>query len=275
MPESLTIVQETKEKSTVGRRFTVELLGYLLADSLWDGGGKGSESRPVFIVYLGSPQESQAFTANFRGGHPAKTASKRFRILKSHPHRWTTQATASGDVLTVAYVPDLFHLDPVDPSPRSLRFVFAPTRWWLETQAPHFGDFGDPYEAARAALFSAYLDRRTSLPVLSDTRFHLRLYRAALKTSWMTCVGTFDGDLEGSGYAHCHLVDPYAVNVSASDFQDFLVEQTQLHFEHLEENPLPWHASDPVRSPATIRHPSTFYPALPRSWSRLMTAARL
>lgn len=236
MPQSLTIVEDKDDDKTgVGRTFRVDLLGYLLADSLWEGGGKGSERRPVWIAYLGSPQESQAFTTNFRDGHPAKAGTKPFRILKSHPHRWTTHRAPSGDVITVAYVPDLFHLDPVDPSPNILRFVFAPTRWWLEAQAPCFDDLDDPYEAARAALFSAYLDRRTSLPVLSDTRFHLRLYRAALKTSWVTRVGTFDSDLKGSGYTRCHLVDPHAVKVSAPDFQDFLVEQTQLYFQ--EEKP--------------------------------------
>lgn len=241
MSESLTIVEKVDpDEATigVGRTFSVDLLGYLVADAFWNGGGKGSETRPIWIAYVGSTQESAAFTSNFRGGRPARTYRKRFRILRSHPHRWTTQATPSGNLLTVAYVPDLFHLDPVGSSRWSVRFVLAPTRWWLDAQAAAFSDFEDPYEAARATLFAAYLDRRTSLPILADTRFHLRLYQAARdETDWMTLVDTFDGGFEGSGYSNCHLVDPYAVHVSSREFQSFLVRQTQLHYQHLEESP--------------------------------------
>lgn len=232
MPESLTIVQDDEER-TVGRTFSVRLVAYLVADDLWDGGGgKRSEKRPIFIVYLGTPQESKAFTANFRDGHVARAGYTSFHILKSHPHVWSTQTVpATGDLLTVAYLPELFHLDPVKTDPDQIRFVFAPPAWWLEREAPLFEDFDDPYEAARATLFAAYLDSRTRLPLVADPKFHLLLYRAALEEPWMTPARSSGSSLGGRHYDRCHLVDPHAVSVSPSNFQILLVQQTKLYFE--------------------------------------------
>jgi len=63
-----------------------------------------------------------------------------------------------------------------------------------------------------AALFVAFLDRRTSLPVVHDLRFHLQLYRAALEKPW--CRDGDDHAVEPYGLDDCGLDDPLLVHVT-------------------------------------------------------------
>jgi hypothetical protein len=165
-----------------GREFRVTLLGYLEAP--WELSRAERVTRPVWIAYAGPDQACRAFTANFRAGRKAECFGTDLQVPKSAPHRWVHHRHGDATV-TVAYLPELFHLDPAVP-PDRIEFLFMPPAWWLERQAellrPELG--GDAFDAARAALFVAFLDRRTSLPVVHDLRFHLQLYRAALEKPW-------------------------------------------------------------------------------------------
>lgn len=215
------------------RVFSVRRLAYLAASSLWEPEGAAGAVRPVWLGYLASDQESRAFTANFRAGRLAATGTIKFQVPRRSPHRWVTQR--SGDlVITVAFLPELFHLDPPGPFCSDVCFVFAPPRWWLEAQAERLAaEFGeDAWEAARAALFAAFLDRRTALPLVSDLRFHLRLYRAALEADWLHRAEDSDygnGLLQGTGWSACGLDEPLACRVGTAAFHQFLIEQTTLY----------------------------------------------
>lgn len=236
---TLTIERETKGHS--GRKtrvFSVRLLGYLGADSLWDCPVSGTAIRPIWIAYFGTESEARPFTANFRASRKATTPTRdSFQIPKKAPYRWTT-CKVPGGVVTVAYLPELFHLDPASPFVEEIRFVFAPGRWWLEREAaalaPELGE--EAWEAARAALFAAYLDRRTGWPLVRDLRFHLQLYRAALDAGWVheaTASRRVRSTLYGSGLAAAGLEEPLACRVDPATFGDFLAEQTS-HY-HREE----------------------------------------
>lgn len=183
-----------KEKRPSGKTstFSVQLAGYLVADALWDAPAASGPMAPVWMAYLSSPAEASAFTANLRAGRLAEVRGReRLRIPKRSGHRFRQQTVSHQGIdaaLTVAYLPDFFRLDPPVPiaGDEPVRFVFAPPRWWLareaETLTGRFGD--DAQEAAEAALFVAFLDRRTHLPIVNDLAFHLALYRAAREAEW-------------------------------------------------------------------------------------------
>ena len=235
---TLTIRTEPKQDPEAKTRtFSVQLLGFLTADLLWEPGGNGTVHRPVWIAYAGTDRESHPFTANLRGGRKAATSSDCLEFARRSPHRWTAQKVPGG-VVTVAYIPALFHLDPVTQGDDPVRFVFAPPRGWVSAQAEALAaDFGDDaWEAARAALFCAYLDRRTSLPLVRELRFHLAVYRAAGAAGWLHESSRSRGGgavLVGRGAEASGLDAPIAFSVGQAALTDFLIEQTQLF--HQEE----------------------------------------
>jgi hypothetical protein len=218
------------------RTFSVHLLGYLAADSLWEPGGNGSAERPVWVAYFGTERESHPFTANFRGGRKARSRFEALDIPRRAPHRWTTQKVPGG-LVTVAYIPALFHLEPAGPLGDEVRFVFAPPRWWVDAQAEELAELGeDARDTARAALFCAYLDRRTPLPLVHDLAFHLQVYRAALESGWVHRLSGSKREgvvLVGRGAEAAGLDAPVACRVGQSTLAEFLVEQTSLY--HQEE----------------------------------------
>jgi hypothetical protein len=239
---TLTIRTEPrKDLNAKSRTFSVQLLGFLTADALWEPGTVsakgGSVRRPVWIAYAGTERESQPFTANLRAGRKAYAGDDALEIPKRAGHRWTFQKVPNG-LVTVAYLPELFHLEPAKASAESIRFLFAPPVWWITEQAAALAaDFGDEAEdAARAALFCAYLDRRTALPLVHDLRFHLQVYRAALTAGWThQLVSSRRGGevLVGCGAEAAGLDAPVACSVGESALTDFLIEQTSLY--HQEE----------------------------------------
>jgi hypothetical protein len=107
------------------RVFSVRLLGYLAGDGLWDANRSGNVVRPIWLAYLGTDQETQPFTANFRASRKALTSgNKAFEIQKKAPYRWRTQKVP-GAVVTVAYLPELFDLEPASPFNDEIYFVLA------------------------------------------------------------------------------------------------------------------------------------------------------
>jgi hypothetical protein len=216
------------------RIFQTRLLGYLTADALWDS-SRSDVLRPVWLAYLGTERETHPFTANLRAGAKAAAGAATVQFPKRAPLRWTAQKVPGG-IVTVAYLPELFHLEPALPFAEKVRFVLAPPRWWVEEQAarlaPEFGE--DASDVARAALFCAFLDRRTPLPLVHDLRFHLQLYRAALATDW---IHPFTGAprrhviLHARGTEACGLDAPIACRVDQETLSAFLVEQTALYHQ--------------------------------------------
>lgn len=230
MVSTLTLKRSTgKGRAKKTRTFSVRLLGYMKANFLWDC-ALDDEIRPIWIAYLGTDSESQAFTSNFRGGRKAETERNTFKIPRRAPHRWTIQQVPGG-VITTAYVPELFHLEPAFPAPARVSFIFAPPKWWLDRQEQALeATYGqDAREAARAALFAAYLDRRTPLPVLGDLDFHLKLYRQALETDWVQGPRSdshVSGRLYAVGAETCGFGHLLAVSASQETVTEFLIDQT-------------------------------------------------
>lgn len=241
---TLTITHERKSQgrgprsgTVKSRRFQATLLTYLTADKLWTLGQAGRALRPVWITYAATHEMSRAFTANLRGGRKAKARRDGDEVLelpKSAPHRWLTQRLEGGATVTTAYLGELFELDPGEPVER-IAFVLMPPRRWLERQAellePEFR--AAALDAARAALFAAFLDRRSPLPLVHDLRFQLQLYRAALEAPWTQEPRPHrygEGDLWAASPAACGLDEPRLFDVSHREFEDFLKAQTAQYF---------------------------------------------
>jgi len=110
---------------------------------------------------------SRPFTANLRAGRRARIDDRgSLHVPKRSPHRWTSQPVPGG-VATVAYLPELLHLEPPQPFTEDVRFVLAPTRRWVEEQADALeGKFGaeapDPAWAVLGRLLTC--DPSTSGP---------------------------------------------------------------------------------------------------------------
>lgn len=221
----LTIEVSSRSKAKKSRTFKARLLGYLTADSLWEFGANGSALRPVWLAYFNTVGESKPFTANLRAGRAARIEEgQAIQLPKSSGHRWTTQVVPGG-LVTVAYLPELFHLEPPVPFADDARFVMAPSRSWVDRQAellePDFG--ADARDAARAALFGAYLDRRTPLPLLRDLAFHLQLYRVAVEEPWITEAAD---QVEELGLTACGLDAPFVCSVDLDTLREFLTRET-------------------------------------------------
>ena len=217
--------KRTRRRRAKGREFTVTLLAHVCADQLWELGGAKAE-RPIWIAYAGPDQTCRAFTANFRWGRPAKAGGDRIEIPKSSPHRWLTERRGES-ALTVAYLPGLFHLEPAI-HPNDITFAFMPPRWWLDQQAEALrGELAaDPQELARAALFVAFLDRRSPLPLVQDLRFPLELYRKALDEPWVHRLAPRHAErLEA-----CGLEPPLGCSTTHDAFEQFLKDRTTAYF---------------------------------------------
>jgi hypothetical protein len=232
----LSIEQEPRKgerRAAKGRVFSSRLMGYLAADPLWDGGSVLGVVRPVFVAYLGTERELQPFTANLRASAKAKTGRVVLQLPKKARYRWLVQKHPQGLVSTVAYLPSLFHLDP--PAAADLLcFVSAPPRWWVEAQAIHLQrELGEEaHEAARAAHFCAFLDRRSTLPLLHDLRFHLHLYRAARSASWVRSLSPAPlGAFASFGLDTCGLDEPLACCVPPDELDQFIADQTAAYFD--------------------------------------------
>lgn len=205
--QHLTIQQESQGK---GRSFEAILLAHVEADALWDGGSTGTDDyRPVWMVLTGSDSNLRAFVANLRMGRKAEIASSgysrrrkgtRYELLRSAGYQYLWQRTSAGPVVT-AYLPDLFRLDPGMVDPKGVSFCILPPQAWVQEQkvdttlpVQHMSRLSYQAPADKlaswlplAALFCAYLDRRTRCPLVADHRFYLQVFCAALEegiASW-------------------------------------------------------------------------------------------
>jgi hypothetical protein len=215
------------------RTFSVELLAWVLADSMWELGSSSRESihRPVFLAFAGSSSAARAFQANLQSGRVAADAGGyRFEVPRSAGFRYEPASRGEG-TLTLAYLPHLFSMQPATTDAGQLSFLCMPPTAWVETQARAIAQSmgADAREAAVAAYFVAYLDARSALPIANDLRFHLALYRAAKEQPW--CLGpegsaSSPGELFAEGLSGIGFEPPVMCNVSPEVFAEFLAQQT-------------------------------------------------
>jgi hypothetical protein len=223
-------------ESEKSRIFSVRRLAYLRADRLWEPRkGKRSQVRPAFLAFLGSRAGCQAFCANLMAEREALCEGETFSVSKKAGYRWMHQEVPGG-VVTCWYLPQLFHLEPVE-DPGWVRFVFAPPRWWVEAQAVELRlevagvEGANGQDAAEAALFAAFLDRRTTLPILRELRFQLQLYLAAKEAGFVTRTRDAYQGFDFAGFTECGLRPPLAVCASYPTVVEFLKEQINTYRE--------------------------------------------
>ena len=169
-----------------GRSFTVHQVAVIRAREIQPDSPKGAD-RPVLLAYAGTPSTVRAFTANLRSGREAATTGCRYELLRSLGYRFEHSRPAPGQALVIAYLPDLFHLQPGAQAQQRLQILSAPPLWWLDRQEERLAaELGrEARDYARAMAFVARLDTRTPLPISNDPDFHLRLYRRALDQPWL------------------------------------------------------------------------------------------
>jgi hypothetical protein len=235
---TLTIRTEPKkDPEAKTRTFSVQLLGFLTADPLWEPGGNGSAHRPVWIAYAGTDREA----------HPSPPTSA--PAARPPP---TATSWRSPNALPIAGPP---RRSPADSSPSptsplsstSIRWPKAPIPSALSSHRPAGGSASrqklslatsetTPGRRPGPPLFCAYLDRRTPLPLIHDLHFHLQVYRAAGSAGWLHELSRSRAGgevLVGRGAEASGLDAPVACSVGQSALADFLIQQTQL-FHHEE-----------------------------------------
>jgi hypothetical protein len=229
----VTVSKETRRRRRKTRTFSARLLGCLMANGLWELGAGGEAQRPVWLAYFATVGAAKPFTANLRAGRRVTVSGgDRIEVPRSSEHRWSARPVPGG-VVTVCYLPELFHLEPPVPFTDDVSFVMAPSRRWVNEQAGQLvSEHGeDARDVVRAALFAAYVDRRTPLPLLRDLRFQLQLYRAALEEPWV--ADPLRGSAPPCNLDACRLDPPLACGVGRERFAAFLTEQTErFHREH-------------------------------------------
>jgi hypothetical protein len=209
-----------------GRTFTVHYVASIEASEWSPPAGNGTV-RPVLLAYAGSSSAVRAFTVNLRCGLNAATASRRYELLRSLGYRYQLTSPKPGRALAIAYLPDLFHLQPGVQDHDALRFVSAPPRWWLDRQEallrPSYGSLARDH--ARAVAFVARLDARSPLPIANDPAFHHALYLRALEESWIA-TGDDRDVFAGDGLDALGLESPVLCDVSQKTFGEFLASVT-------------------------------------------------
>lgn len=214
-----------------------------------------------------SEDELRPFVANLRCGRPAVFAGggrteQKFECLKTAGYRWTMQRTTEGAVTTF-FLPDLFCLDPGMVDPKGVGFVVLPPKEWLAEQdlpssdaVAHvlrlgyerpgkYADDAYPESAEEhlaaltpvAALWCAYLDRRTRCPLIADTRWYLQVLVAALERgiAQQARARRYDrkyraGGFHEHGVADVGLVAPVLCHCSHEVLEAFLAEQVATYF---------------------------------------------
>lgn len=160
------------------RSFSVSGIGYILADSLWDGGSTGSDMRPVLLSIVGKETTLRPFVANLRKGRAAivdgqerrgwSASERKLKILKKAGHISFKQKI--GDLTAVTfYVPELFKAEPGMVDPLSCDVISAPPLWWVNDQARKIGSDGAMLDTLRThldklGLFDASRESRVKVP---------------------------------------------------------------------------------------------------------------
>jgi hypothetical protein len=218
-----------KKNDPKGRTFTVHYVASMQAGELVASTSNGT-IRPLLLAYAGSPSAVRAFTVNLRSGLTAATSDRKFELLRSLGYRYQLTSPAPGQSLAIAYLPDLFHLQPGVQDHDTLRFVCSPPQWWLDQQEallmPELGPLARDYALAMA--FVARLDARTPLPIANDPAFHHALFLDALEEPW-AATGEDRGVFAFDGLDALGLASPVLCDVAKTAFADFLAAVTARH----------------------------------------------
>jgi len=248
--DRLIVCPKANDDSGKSRAFSVRLIGYIIANRLWELGSGASDTclRPVWLAFTGTTQECRAFQANVRTGRKIRRmketdrwGKEQLEIPRSARFRFL-QAPGPGDTAVVtAYLPRLFDLDPPSTEEPRIDFIAAPSTAWVRSQVPAARELlGDDLpdeeaiEVATSAVTTAYLDRRTGLPLVKDIGFHRQLVAAALEEKLLTPltnivygskVGIFPGQqIPG-------LERPTLCRASHGQIEELIKTQTALYFE--------------------------------------------
>jgi hypothetical protein len=244
--KTISIESKPAAEGQKSRTFSVELLAWVVANSMWELGSTGKERthRPVFMAFAGTGAASRSFQANLQGGRtavePLQGGGLRFEIPRSAGFRY--ESSGQGDAnLTLVYLPHVFSLQPGTTEVESIAFVAMPPTAWVDEQATAIASAmgSDARETAFAAYFVAYLDARTPLPIANDLRFHLELFRAAKQQPWCrVCEGcdTNPGALFARGISGIGFESPVLCDVAPGTFAQFLADQTARHLPREQPN---------------------------------------
>jgi hypothetical protein len=251
--KAISIESKPASEGQKSRTFRVELLAWVVANSLWELGSTQKERthRPVFLAFAGTGSASRSFKANLQGGRTAVESAQggglRFEIPRSAGFRY--ESSGQGDAsLTLVYLPHIFSMQPGSSEEASIAFVAMPPTAWVDEQADAIGSAmgSDAREAALAAYFVAYLDARTPLPIANDLRFHLELFRAAKEQPWCSVSAGFPtnpGTLFAQGVSGIGFEEPILCNVSPITFAQFLADQTAKHLPREQPNEVTLHGT--------------------------------
>jgi hypothetical protein len=260
MNVSPTVTVVTSPDSDKARSFSATVLGCIQADEMLPcEPGKGSVIRPVWLAVGASEDAMRPFLANLRTGRRASPGNRSgdvsYELLKTAGYHYATQRTASG-VVALAFLPDLFRVDPGMVDPSGIQFIAMPSQTWLEAQRNSF----TPQESERAiqhvariqgvknrvaweervctrnllpmaTLFCAYLDRRTRCPLIPDIAFQLQLLCAMMENN--TAFGWHEPSRQLRGTPNIGLgyVDPIGCSAIHSEFEELLAGEVAKYME--------------------------------------------
>ncbi len=242
--KELTIEPKTEGK---GRSFSATLVACVEARDVVPRGN--DTIRPVFMALAGTDQELRPFVANLRTGKKAEVSTgyrrgDKYEILKSAGYQCTWQRTPKGTVVTL-FAPDLFCLDPGMVDPKGVTFCMLPSRAWLkplDVPVPKCvpADRADDVRSL-AALFVAYLDRRTRCPLVPDPRFYVNVLAGALDEGLATfsrtdahryqhAWGESSGRYDEEGTEHLGMAPGIFFCTSHETLETFLAAKVREHF---------------------------------------------
>lgn len=188
------------DKDGKGRSFSVELLSYVCARNLWEGGAQEDHNRhrPLWLCFAGSQQEARMFWFNLRDGRSATTGNHKIEILKTGGFKHHVIKLPSGGVVYYVYKADLVAIDPGLVDKDYMRFLALMSTTWYEAQteeadadyvtllttnakAKGWNRFAIDVSdlrllQAQANLTRLYIDRRTPYPMPTDSKFSVQLF---------------------------------------------------------------------------------------------------
>ena len=212
--KTLTISSAIQGKT---RSFSAPMLASIEADLCWKGGeARVEQHRPVFMVFAGADTSLRPFLANLLMGEQA-CASNGYRTKKTDFYEcmksqgYQTLKHGKSNTVTV-YLPALFDLEGWDKG-AEVNFVCMVPEDWASQQTLTCDEaklvrwarrFNEVLVSHRkqplaftldglvkllpsAALFRAFLDRKTAIPLLADPIFSLHLWFACMHTG-LACM---------------------------------------------------------------------------------------
>lgn len=244
--KSLTIRPVVEGK---GRSFQAEGLAWVKSSRL--NPHNSEDIRPIWLMYGATEESSRAFTANLRLGRCAEfdDGKKGIVLLKSSKYVFRHQRCSAG-VITTAFIPQFFQLDPGMVDPLLISFCILPTAAWLEKRRSYFTP--DLYAYAEfvlslyrsensevrdkvvhlSPLLAAYLDRRTRCPLVADPKFHIQLLAACASANLLSFSrDNYLSEYEEAGTESVGLLPGLAFHSTHLVFEKLLAEQTQLYYE--------------------------------------------